>query len=82
MIPLSQYFKNQQENWSAESLFNKPSVSKLEEAHVPTNSFMDCLRISLLMLSEFNPFVPNAPVPYHLKTSENRKVSWSNVFKG
>ena len=30
-----------------------------------------------------NPFVPNAPFLYHLKTSENRKVvRFSDVFRG
>ena len=35
--------------------------------------------------SLLNPFVPNAPVVYPLKTSENLKVFWlwfSNVFRG
>ena len=31
-----------------------------------------------------NPFIPNVPFPYHLKTSENRKVFWclQGVDKG
>ena len=44
------------------------------------NSFTTLSSVAVLkekwILQYFNPFAPNAPFLYHLKTSENRTLFW------
>ena len=42
--------------------------------HLFSTKFMGKLKIGMLVVKFFNPFVPNALFLYPLKTSENRKV--------
>ena len=77
LVPFVQFKKRGKRQWRSATFWKIPGSNRYRISCNPKF----CRETWIVLCLRFlNPFVPNAPFVYLLKTSENRKVSW--YFQG